>query len=48
MPNKVGLVRQFRRWLSKQAIPLLIVAGAIAFAVVMVNVSAKRDLSTLS
>ena len=47
MPNKAGLTRQFRRWLSKQAIPLLIVAGAIALAVVMVNVSAERDLSTL-
>ena len=47
MPNKAGLFRQFRRWLSKQAIPLLIVAGAIALAVVMVNVSAERDLSTL-
>lgn len=47
MPNKAGLVRQFRRWLSKQAIPLLIVAGAIVLAVVMVNVSAERELSTL-
>ena len=47
MPNKAGLIRQFRRWLGKQAIPLLIVAGAIALAVVMVNVSAERDLSTL-
>lgn len=47
MPNKAGLTRQFRRWLSKQAIPLLIVAGAIALAVVMVNVSAERELSTL-
>ena len=47
MPNKAGLFRQFRRWLSKQAIPLLIVAGAIALAVVMVNVSAERELSTL-
>ena len=47
MPNKAGLIRQFRRWLSKQAIPLLIVAGAIALAVVMVNVSAERELSTL-
>ena len=47
MPNKAGLTRQFRRWLSKQAIPLLIVAGAIVLAVVMVNVSAERKLSTL-
>ena len=47
MPNKAGLIRQFRRWLSKQAIPLLTVAGAIVLAVVMVNVSAERDLSTL-
>ena len=47
MPDKAGLTRQFRRWLSKQAIPLLIVAGAIALAVVMVNVSAERELSTL-
>lgn len=47
MPSKAGLTRQFRRWLSKQAIPLLIVAGAIALAVVMVNVSAERELSTL-
>ena len=47
MPDKAGLTRQFRRWLSKQAIPLLIVAGAIALAVVMVNVSATRPLSTL-
>ena len=47
MPNKAGLIRQFRRWLSKQAIPLLIVAGAVALAVVMVNVSAERELSTL-
>lgn len=40
-------MRPFWRWLSKQAIPLLIVAGAIAFAVAMVNISAIRPLSTL-
>lgn len=40
-------MRPFRRWLSKQAIPLLIIAGAIALAVAMVNVSATRPLSTL-
>lgn len=40
-------MRPFRRWLSKQAIPLLIIAGAIALAVTMVNVSATRPLSTL-
>lgn len=47
MLNKPSLIRQGWRWLSKQGVPLLIIAGAIALAVAMVNVSATRPLSTL-
>lgn len=47
MANKTGSSRPRRRWYNDRVIPILIVVGAIALAVIMVTVSAVRPLSTL-
>lgn len=47
MPNKTGSTRPRRHWYNDRVIPLLIVVGAIALAIIMVTVSAVRPLSTL-